>query len=428
MSTTLQTKKAGKIVSRNINFLRYDAETGCHAFVERMEHEGHNPLIACTTRTDAEQLDVYNAGNSNAKTPSFHAEHAGLAFDVCKNVKGHEYDDPAFFEAVGRIGKAMGFTWGGDWTSIIDKPHLQWDNHGQYTSAMIRTHNYPPPMPLFTGVIPPPENKPMPLLEKGSNGTDVVTLQNRLNYLGYPCGKPDGDFGPRTEWGVHAFQKAAKILVDGRVGPQTWGALDEAKPTGLLLEIKKIKRIEYVKGTEPVEKIDSAYNRIGCTIITNANFFGISSGNPTGYIMDEGAVASAWLLSKSGFEFRDKKTPVFTHWDNRTGADFLGGYPLLIKDGKVSIDTKEDAFSSNNPAYRRGRTAIGIKADGTFIIRAVSDADKNRLTIPELAECMLAIGCVNAVNLDGGGSTSWIAPDNKYITSRALDGFLAVWR
>ena len=103
------------------------------------------------------------------------------------------------------------------------------------------------------------------------------------------------------------------------------------------------------------------------------------------------------------------------------------GTHVFLKDGKVSIDTTESAFSSNASAYKRGRTAIGAKKDGTFIIRCVSDADKNRLTVPELAECMLAIGCVNAVNLDGGGSTSWITEDNKYITPRALDGFLAVW-
>lgn len=84
-----------------------------------------------------------------AVTPSFHAEHAGLAFDVCKNEAGHAYDDPAFFARVGEIGKMIGFSWGGDWGKFPDRPHFQWDAGGSYTSAMIRAKHYPPPMPRY---------------------------------------------------------------------------------------------------------------------------------------------------------------------------------------------------------------------------------------------------------------------------------------
>ena len=64
-----------------------------------------------------------------ATVPTFHAKGVGLAFDICKNVKGHEYDDPGFFTAMGRLGKEMGFTWGGDWRSFPDRPHFQWWAH-----------------------------------------------------------------------------------------------------------------------------------------------------------------------------------------------------------------------------------------------------------------------------------------------------------
>ena len=43
----------------------------------------------------------------------------------------------------------MGFTWGGDWKSIVDRPHFQWDGKGSYTNADIRVSRYPPPMPLY---------------------------------------------------------------------------------------------------------------------------------------------------------------------------------------------------------------------------------------------------------------------------------------
>jgi hypothetical protein len=96
-------------------------------------------------------MKCYNEGCSNAKTPSFHSVKAGLAFDICKKGKTQKecYYTPGFWEDVSAIGKAMGFTWGGDWTSIVDKPHFQWDAHGKYTGNMIRKGEYPPDMPLY---------------------------------------------------------------------------------------------------------------------------------------------------------------------------------------------------------------------------------------------------------------------------------------
>ena len=77
-------------MSRYIHYLRYDVEQNCLKFIDLMAAEGFPVLVTETTRTDAEQYQHYLNGASQAATPSFHAEHAGLAFDVCKNVKGQE--------------------------------------------------------------------------------------------------------------------------------------------------------------------------------------------------------------------------------------------------------------------------------------------------------------------------------------------------
>ena len=101
-----------------------------------------------TVRNGAEQRRLAREGyaSKSATVPTFHAQGVGLAFDVCKNVKGHEYDDAAFFAAVGKIGEEMGFTWGGRWKSFPDRPHFQWDDHGKITSSMIRAGKRPPVM------------------------------------------------------------------------------------------------------------------------------------------------------------------------------------------------------------------------------------------------------------------------------------------
>lgn len=67
-----------------------------------------------------------------------------------------------------------------------------------------------------------------PTLQRGSNGSAVVTLQQKLIAKGYSCGSAgaDGDFGGGTYNAVIAFQNANGLAADGIVGPATWAALN----------------------------------------------------------------------------------------------------------------------------------------------------------------------------------------------------------
>jgi hypothetical protein len=83
----------------------------------------------------------------------------------------------------------------------------------------------------------------------------------------------------------------------------------------------------------------------------------------------------------------------------------ISGGPYLVKDGQVYVDIKEQkllAIGGRNP-----RTAIGYTADNKFIIVTVDGREgcSIGLTLTELANYMKKLGCVNAMNLDGGGST-----------------------
>lgn len=73
-------------------------------------------------------------------------------------------------------------------------------------------------------------------LRNGSKGPDVTRLQTMLNKTVNPSPKlaTDGDFGPKTEAAVKAYQKQHHLGVDGVVGEKTWGELEghHAKPVG----------------------------------------------------------------------------------------------------------------------------------------------------------------------------------------------------
>ena len=78
----------------------------------------------------------------------------------------------------------------------------------------------------------------------------------------------------------------------------------------------------------------------------------------------------------------------------------LGFERWLVKDGLT--------VTGLDAATRAPRTAAGIKSDGTFLLYTVDGRQKGYsmgLTLAELANRMQELGCVQAVNLDGGAST-----------------------
>ena len=78
-----------------------------------------------------------------------------------------------------------------------------------------------------SGDLTPPTPRPA-LLRRGDQGPIVEELQIRLNEDGAdPVLVVDGDFQGATDTAVRAFQGRHGCKVDGLVGPQTWGLLDE---------------------------------------------------------------------------------------------------------------------------------------------------------------------------------------------------------
>ena len=72
-----------------------------------------------------------------------------------------------------------------------------------------------------------PADPNTPVLARGASGSVVTALQQGLKKYSTPATDPgpvDGDFGPKTEAAVKAYQQDRGIHVDGIVGDQTWWA------------------------------------------------------------------------------------------------------------------------------------------------------------------------------------------------------------
>lgn len=100
----------------------------------------------------------------------------------------------------------------------------------------------------------------------------------------------------------------------------------------------------------------------------------------------------------------------------------VGAGPTLVTGGKVHITAQEEVFGTDVAGGRAPRTAIGITKDGTLLVAVIEGRHQTSrgATLTELGEWMKAHGAVEAINLDGGGS-SVLWADGKCI-SRPSDG------
>lgn len=101
------------------------------AFVKEVRNRGLDVRIISGTRSYQEQNALYAQGRSApgprvTNAPAGYSNHNfGLAFDVGIFRNGRYLDDGREYREIAPIGKAHGFTWGGDWQSIQDEPHYE---------------------------------------------------------------------------------------------------------------------------------------------------------------------------------------------------------------------------------------------------------------------------------------------------------------
>lgn len=83
---------------------------------------------------------------------------------------------------------------------------------------------------FFNWPMPDGTELPPPSIRLGDMGPVVLDAQERLAVLGYYTGDLDGDFGPKTERAVKAFQRDHGLTPDGIAGQLTWTALRADRP------------------------------------------------------------------------------------------------------------------------------------------------------------------------------------------------------
>ncbi len=115
----------------------------------------------------------------------------------------------------------------------------------------------------------------------------------------------------------------------------------------------------------------------------------------------------SFVLKKDGSYYMGRTPGVIDPADVQLS---IGGWWMLLRDGSfVSEDDMGITFDSGSFALaRHPRTAIGFREDGTLLLVVVDgriSSHSNGATIPDLAIMFKELGCVDAINIDGGGSS-----------------------
>lgn len=131
----------------------------------------------------------------------------------------------------------------------------------------------------------------------------------------------------------------------------------------------------------------------------------------------EGRVDVAWVTSR-GDSVQSLDEPVPNHpgtpaeiipsgtaWPVR---DALGAGPALVSAGIIQITSDEEGFFGTSIPNTHPRTAAGYTTDGDLLLLVVDGRqDESRgVDLTELATMMVELGAVEALNLDGGGSST----------------------
>ena len=164
-------------------------------------------------------------------------------------------------------------------------------------------------------------------------------------------------------------------------------------------------------------------------VATNGDFYNMTSGAPSGALVMNG-VEYHGVANENFFAILDDGSAMIggkaEYEVNRERIkEAIGGGAYLVRNGEIAVKSSTNYYND-----RASRTCVGITADGK-VVMMVLDGRQEPFSAggsaEEIAQIMLDAGCVTAINLDGGGSTTYAAKvegaDTMTVVNRPSDGF-----
>lgn len=132
-----------------------------------------------------------------------------------------------------------------------------------------------------------------------------------------------------------------------------------------------------------------------------------------GYVLSASGKAGQWVREhiQAGRTVTLKTAAIVSPQPEFTPDFIIGGGPVLVRAGKPAAASDPGAYDPGFSMKRHPRTAAGIRADGALVLVTVDGRQPLTsvgMTIAELGALMIEFDSVEAINLDGGGSTTMV--------------------
>ena len=174
--------------------------------------------------------------------------------------------------------------------------------------------------------------------------------------------------------------------------------------------------------------VDTLAERRQAYAAVNGSFFDMDKGNPICYLRIDGRLLGENTPQKNDSVNRKYyqyatltlgPTRLWVPDSSRTwegmlsNGDIMTAGPMLLREGRYVPQRDDRTFVTK----RHNRTALGLRPDGTVLL-VVADGRFHHtaegFSLTELQMVMRWLGCCDAINLDGGGSTT------MYVKSRGV--------
>ena len=181
------------------------------------------------------------------------------------------------------------------------------------------------------------------------------------------------------------------------------------------------RRLAFVSDTVLTE-VSAFAERSGAYAAINGSYFDMDAGNPVCYLridgkpVGENTPAKTDSVNRKYYQYatlalRGGRARLAVPdsnrlWENSlSDSNIMTAGPMLLRKGEMVPQRDDRTFVTK----RHNRTALGLRPDGTTLLVVADGRFKHTaegLTLPELELVMRWLGCTEAINLDGGGSST----------------------
>ncbi|XP_038128381.1 N-acetylglucosamine-1-phosphodiester alpha-N-acetylglucosaminidase isoform X2 [Cyprinodon tularosa] len=179
-------------------------------------------------------------------------------------------------------------------------------------------------------------------------------------------------------------------------------------------------------GTNRRVSVEETATAAGCIYAQNAGFFNMEYGECLGNVVSDGRlVRDSGGVQNAQFGIRQDGTLVFGYLSqedvlNQTNpfVQLISGVIWLLRDGQVYINQSLEAECSETQSTGSlryfvdvvsARTAVGHDKEGRLILFHIDgQTDRRGMNLWQVADFLKENGVINAINLDGGGSSTYV--------------------